>query len=351
VIIPKTRATAFGICAAAILAGCAGPNASSIAPAGSNGVGMAQTTTGQRSYFAGARPLANAPAHARRFKQWMEPAAKNDRLLYVSDFYANVVQVYRYPAHGSPPPVGTLTGLTNPQGMCVDKAQNVYIATTGTAQILEYAHGGTTPIATYEDPNEFPVGCAVNPTNHDVAAGNIFGTSGNGSVTVFHKGTATTYSDPNVAEMFFPAFDPRGNLFIGGLSSSGSVQIDELPAGGSALTELTLKGTTLPWPGPIQWDGTFLAVGGQATSGSLTIYRTKLSHKTLTVEQSVELGGVGVAEWYIKSGAKGVVGADPLGLSVNTWPYPAGGPYEPRKHLILTGAAEPIGTVISVGKK
>ncbi|HEY5425405.1 MAG TPA: hypothetical protein VIJ77_02550, partial [Candidatus Tumulicola sp.] len=275
-IIPKTRATAFGICAAAILAGCAGPNASSIAPAGSGGVGMAQTTTGQRSYFAGARPLANAPAHAGRFKQWMEPAAKNDRLLYVSDFYANVVQVYRYPAHGSPPPVGTLTGLTNPQGMCVDKAQNVYIANTGTAQILEYAHGGTTPIATYEDPNEFPVGCAVNPTNHDVAAGNIFGTSGNGSVTVFHKGTATTYSDPNVFQMFFPAFDPSGNLFIGGLSSSGGVQIDELPAGGSALIELSVKGAALLYPGPIQWDGTFLAVGsgGQDTSGNATIYRT-----------------------------------------------------------------------------
>ena len=92
-------------------------------------------------------------------------------MLYASDSSADLVKVFSYPRGKL---VGTLTGFQTPQGMCVDKAGNVFITNSGAAQILKYAHGGTTPIATIADPGEHPIGCAISPVNGDLAATNIF---------------------------------------------------------------------------------------------------------------------------------------------------------------------------------
>ena len=84
---------------------------------------------------------------------WMGPDAKKDTLLYASDSAADVVNVFSYPRGKL---VGTLTGFQTPQGMCVDKAGNVFITNSGLGEILEYAHGGTTPIATISNQRMAP---------------------------------------------------------------------------------------------------------------------------------------------------------------------------------------------------
>ena len=105
----------------------------------------------------------NAPAigaSANRTQSWIDPAAKKQSLLYVSSVLTNDVYIYSYKTQQL---VGTLTGFSTPYGICADKAGNVWIVNDGAQQVVEYAHGGTSPILTLSDPGEYPEGCAVIP--------------------------------------------------------------------------------------------------------------------------------------------------------------------------------------------
>ena len=70
-------------------------------------------------------------------------------LLYLTDEGADDVYVYSWPRGELK---GTLTGFDAPNGECVDKAGDVFVANEDESQILEYAHGGTSPIETLSDP-------------------------------------------------------------------------------------------------------------------------------------------------------------------------------------------------------
>jgi sugar lactone lactonase YvrE len=78
-----------------------------------------------------------------RTPSWMAPDIKGQSLLYVTDFSGGEVFVYSYPQGKL---VGQLTGLNEPNGACVDKTGDVWIADTGASKIVEYKHGGKWPI-------------------------------------------------------------------------------------------------------------------------------------------------------------------------------------------------------------
>ena len=108
--------------------------------------------------------------HTNRSRSWMAPGAKGHTLLYVSNYDGNDVFVYTYPGGKL---VGTLTGFYGPDGVCADKKGDVWIVndyeTNSGENIVEYKHGGTTPIATVYDPAYVPTNCSVNPINGDLA--------------------------------------------------------------------------------------------------------------------------------------------------------------------------------------
>ncbi len=144
----KSAATLTGVLATAtLLTACGGRNATPTAS------GLATSPTTARG---AARSV--KPSHQR---SWMNPAAKSQALAYVTDSGTNTVVVYSYPKLKL---VGTLTGFDNPQGDCIDASGNVWIVNTEASQLLEYAHGGTTPIARLSDPGQYPVGCSFDPT-------------------------------------------------------------------------------------------------------------------------------------------------------------------------------------------
>jgi hypothetical protein len=91
--------------------------------------------------------------------------AATSKLLYVSDISTDDVQIFTYPQGA---PAGTLTGFDRPQGECVDAAGDVFVANTNASNIVEYAHGATTPVATLNDSGQFPVACAINPRNGEL---------------------------------------------------------------------------------------------------------------------------------------------------------------------------------------
>ena len=148
-------------------------------------------------------------------------------LLYVSSYYTNDVFVFKNNAL-----VGKLTGFNAPDGVCTDKSGNVWITNNRGQSIVEYAHGGSTPIKTLSDPGVYPLGCAVNPRTGAIAVTNVFTTgSGQGNVAIYHKasGKPLILTDPDIYDVYFCGFDAQSNLYIDGLDTSGNFEFAELP--------------------------------------------------------------------------------------------------------------------------
>ncbi len=124
----------------------------------------------------------------------------------------------------------TLTGFSDLGTECTDPKGNVYIAEYGSPyQIFEYSHTGDL-LNTYSDSNGWPVGCAVNPTNGDLAVTNYIG--GLSGSSTWYPGNVLIYSspsspprvlqNPNEFNYSFVAYDRRGHLWEDGSSSSSS---------------------------------------------------------------------------------------------------------------------------------
>jgi DNA-binding beta-propeller fold protein YncE len=275
----------------------------------------------------------------------MAPDAKQQSsLLYVSSVLTNDVYVYSYPSGKLE---GTLTGFSTPYGLCSDTAGNVWIVNDGANDILEYAHGGTTPIATLADPSEYPEGCSVDAKTGNLAVTNFYSSSGDGSVAVYTKasGSPTLYADPDIAEFRFCGYDDKGNLFADGANSSSQFAFAELPSGKKSLVTIPVQ-QTVEWPGGVQYDGKYVAVGDTDTG---KVYR--IEGKTGKVMQTVSLGdATELNQFWIALGSKGksnmsqsrLVGPLESGSAVNLYPYPSA---KFSKKIIQV--SEPFGATVS----
>lgn len=122
-------------------------------------------------------------------------------LLYISDDGTDDVYAYSYPHIELK---GPLTGFVRPHGECVDNAGEVFIADNGASNIIEYAHGGTSPIAVLSDPGYVPSACSVDPTSGNLAVTNVETPSGGqGTVVIYKHATGRPkayYPDPEIFE-------------------------------------------------------------------------------------------------------------------------------------------------------
>ena len=271
----------------------------------------------------------------------MRPAAKKQSLVYVSSVLTNDVYVYSL---ASQQLVGTLTGFSTPFGLCSDKSGDVWIANDGASELVEYAHGGTQPIATLADAGYYPEGCAVDPATGNLAVTNFSSKTGNGDVAIYAgaKGSPQNYSDPQIVNYRFCGYDDKGNLFVDGAKAGSAFALAELPKGSSSFTDITLA-QTIEWPGGVQWDGKYIAVGDTDTT---TIYRVTAKG---AVKGSAKLSGANyVDEFWIVGSAKkkrasaGVVVPSQDGGSLGFYKYPAGG-----SPLWSISVSEPFGATVS----
>jgi hypothetical protein len=204
---------------------------------------------------------------------WIDPQAKGGSLLYVSDYYANVVHTYTYPALEK---AGELTGhFANPDGVCADKIGNVWIVNNSTKgklgeEAVEYAHGGTNPIGKVSDSGEAAVSCSVDPVTGALAVSNIQSTKGHsggpGSVVIYAhaKGHGKLYHLPDMPSVYFCGYDDKGNLFVDGINNAHAFALVELRKGATKFKKVALKGGKIHKPGEIRWDGKHLAIGDQS---------------------------------------------------------------------------------------
>src|SRR5580704_9380706 len=127
---------ALSICAAALLAGCGG----SQPPIGALGA------------------MPSRPATI--------SGGSSSALLYISSPSNGNVYFLTYPKGKL---VGTLTGFQEPFGLCSDTAGNVFIPDSEAGDVVEYAHGGTSPIVTLNDVGYLPADCSVDPLTGNLA--------------------------------------------------------------------------------------------------------------------------------------------------------------------------------------
>jgi hypothetical protein len=279
-------------------------------------------------------------------------AAITKDLLYVSNIASNTVSVYSYPEGKR---VGTLTtDLASPDGICVDNKNHIWVANnspTGSNPyaLVEYKHGGKTPIATLSG-IVTAIGCSVDPTTGNLAVTSYgTGSSGGGSVSIFAhaKGTPKVYTDSQIPHFNFCGYDPKGNLYADGTDAAQTVfRFAELPKGKKTFTNITLKGGTIYYPGMVQWDGKYVAVGDQMAGGASyvdAIYQTTGAGGKIAHETPLDSGGLEEIIGFWIQGST-VIGPNVAPNNVGFYKYPAGG--KPTNTL-KKGFDRPQGSAIS----
>ena len=186
-------------------------------------------------------------------------------------------------------PQGKLVGTINvgAPDACSDDAGNVFLAGD---QIEEFAHGGTSPIATFSTPGS-PFGCAVDPTSGNLAV--VFARTSGNDVAVFPNasGSPTLYESTLTA--FWCGYDNQGNLFVDGEGQSGASLV-ELAKNAKSFETLSIaphiEGVFLR----VQWDGSYLTVEAQSnykrgTHHAVSVNRLSISGSAATVVGTTQI--------------------------------------------------------------
>lgn len=263
-------------------------------------------------------------------------------LLYVTDVGTNDVYIYSYP-HGRL--VNTLTGFHSPVRDCSDTAGNVYITNTESEELLEFAHDGQEPIATFSDPGYLPWDCSVDPTSGDLAATG-YGTSrsNTGSVAIFANGSGSPaiYHARGVQAYLFCTYDRQGNLFVDGLDDSYGFVLIELRKGATKFDRIAIREHFAGWGG-LQWDGRYLAIG----NGSTAVYDFAITRRRAKRVNVVPLRGATDVSQFWLDGEKLIAPNGPNGAKhdVTFWHYPKGG--EPTNVIGKGFLRNPSGATVS----
>lgn len=280
----------------------------------------------------------------------MAPEAVSQDLLYVSDA-RGVVYVFSYASRKL---LGELKGFVSPAGVCSNPSGDIFVVDSSSSDVLEYKHGGTTPVFTLHDFGYYGLGCSVNPATGDVAVANSANSNslGAGSVAVFPGGRGLPFfhEDHNFNAYFFCGYDDKGNLFVDGADvGSYHTLFAELPNGSSNLRDITLD-QTIGYPGGVQWDGKYVAVGDGSSD---ELYRFKISGAKGTSAAKVSFKtdrSTLIAQFWI-GGSTIVLPYGTLSREVRKvglWSYPKGG--TPSAVIEVPRATELVAATVSVAK-
>jgi hypothetical protein len=266
---------------------------------------------------------------------WMSPSATSQDLVYVTQL-GGPINIFTYPGGQQ---VGSI-GL-GAAGECADAKGNVWISNPVGGQLLEYAHGGTSPINTLTLIDQLVISCSVDPATGAIAVDSECQYQspqcvGPGSVFVYAdiKQQPVQYFAGPTSLIYFSSFDPHGNIFADMLNDDptgfGVFGLAELAKGGSAFKNVKVD-REIYFPGGVQWSGKYLAVGDQEAGGQLasSVHQIAIHSGHGKVVSTTRLQGVSdAAEFWIQGSTIVApdtgIGNPPPG-SVRLYPYPAGG--------------------------
>ncbi len=242
----------------------------------------------------------------------MASGAGTRDLLYVSNKDGSV-DFYSYPAGRFE---RRLSEGAN--GLCADESGDVFIAEGN--EILEYAHGGTRPIAVLRNaPGGFIQSCAVDAVTGNLAVSGDADVRRGVAIYANAKGTPSSYAvgDRNAAS-WSCAYDNEGNLFV-----ADATRLLELPKGATRFKNIAWYGMRPARFGPIQWDGNYLAASSRASGSrpaTISRYRVSNGRATLVGETALK-GAESPVQFWIDGGAIVV----PASAGLALYDYPVGG--------------------------
>lgn len=265
----------------------------------------------------GASALSSDPAVSQMSHQgsWMRPDITSN-LVYIA--LGSNIGVYSFTGKQ----VGELKGFDDSFSDCSDAQGDVWVSYG--AGFLEYAHGGTYPIAQLFLPgNSAPINCAVDPSTGDVAATERSESQGE-NVAVFQNiySTPQIYKDSDLVDYEFLGYDDQGNLFVNGIGAKKKVLLAELTNGGINLSTIKVD-RGFHEVGGLQWDGQYLAIGD---SGNRVIYQMSVADGQATTQSTTHFHG-----WHAKfkdvvpfAVQSGVVVFAFKSTQVGFWDFPQG---------------------------
>ncbi len=186
-------------------------------------------------------------------------------------------------------------------------------------KVLEYAHGGTSPIATLTLPDNASSGCSIDPKTNNLAV--VFDTQ----VAIFQNelGTPAVY-DTNI-DARYCTYDKNGDLFVNGYggNSGSEFALAELASGTSTFTTISVS-NSVGNPGQLQWDGNYLLYQSLSKFGKLT--QLQVIGSTATIVATITPQGLKhhVSQSWLYDGRL-VIPYNVRGQFVNvigTWDYP-----------------------------
>ena len=261
-------------------------------------------------------PYSQAIEHSTRSR--VGPGSSGSDLLYISGYSVSkgaTTFVLTYPAGKL---ISTLPLAA--YGMCTDASGNVYM--TNENAVVEYPHGGTSPVRTVRIPGAQTMYCSVDPTTGDLAVTFDCPPCGYENLAIFPPGstTSTRYTAPEAIEC---AYDSNGNLFLVGY---GGGQLAELPAGSSSFTTINLN-KDIPSVGQLRWDGSYITLQSLETPTEIYRISTSGSVGTIVGETKFNRYMKRVGYSWISGGTVAlpftVHGNEPKQIGI--WKYPNGG--------------------------
>ena len=208
-------------------------------------------------------------------------------LLYVSYGKSEVLS-FSYPQGAL---VQTLA-VSYPGSECSDTQGNVFIVNMPSRdiyQVTEYAHGGTSPIKSFEPFSYgFPISsCAVDPSTGNLAiVGSRLGSNDSSEVAIYsnQQGQPTVYVAPGIHNWYSAKYDESSNLFI--VDSLYSYDVLTRFTSGS-FAEINVKQNISGYGGIVRYKGDFLL----ADLSRATVYQVSVSGSRGTVVGSTALNG------------------------------------------------------------
>lgn len=190
---------------------------------------------------------------------WIDAPAASGGLVYASDWYNNVVDIFDAKTYVQ---VGQIKSVGGPVGLTTDAAGNLYEADQARQAIKIYAlprvqtakrvvaDTGFNPVGvTLDSKKDIVVANICNYTPHNCA----FNQTDQGNVTIFHA-PGYTQSTSYYDGCFYctdVAIDQNGNLWADGLNFNMNAVIGYWARGSSNFTQVNID---LRFPGGIQFD-------------------------------------------------------------------------------------------------
>jgi len=266
--------------------------------------------------------IPQAPAvtqHAARGKPWTFQDSSSNDLIYVVGVNGEKITTYVVSyANGSI--VSTFEAPSYPNSLCSDNQGNVFMPLKG--EVLEYSHGGTSPVATLDDKGFRTLGCAVDPISGDLAVANLATThSGNGNIALYHQGSGTPkfFKADWISNYFSCTYDDNGNLVVDGSNHSGYDLLAVLPKNSKTFRALQFDSSLNL--GVLRWDGQHVTVNDNARN----IYQLAISGGKATVVGKTVLytGGRLHLDYWLQGGVV-LSATGPHHSMIGEWKYPKG---------------------------